>query len=705
MADAPRYDFDAIDLDSGNVHADVVNFVEPGSRVLELGPATGYMSRAFVEQRECSVVGIEFDPGMAERAAAICERVIVGDLDHLDLEAELGDERFDAIVSADVIEHLKDPLGALRRLRPFLKDGGRFAISIPNVAHGSVRLALLSGRFEYRDWGLLDSTHMRFFTRDTFERLLDEAGLDLLELRPHELLLSAAEVEFDAAVLPAGLPEALEAEPDARAYQFVALAMPKAGGGSAAPAGESPSAPGTSGGSTLREAMDAREKERLRAESEALQGEIEGLRAENLRLAIRLERILTSPPARAYAVLRRLPGMSAVGRRRKAGYEADLERRSKGSETPVGAPLVSIVIVTHGAWSWAERAIGAAVVNTDVDHEIIVVDNASPDGTAEKVRERFPQVRLVANDDNAGFGAANNQAAEIARGEYLALVNSDAVVPAGWIAPLLAALERPGVGAATPALVNEDATMQIAGALAAPDGSVLALGNGDDVDDPAWRFARATDFGAAACMLLRRADFLAAGGFFDAYNPAYFEDADLCMTLLERGLRTIYVPEVRVLHGGFSSGGEAAAAELFERNRPTFVARWGAKLATTHPPSLWPPDPATTLAARDALAMGRALVLCDSIPAPDGELGTAARQVLEELPWARLTIAARDGDPAPWWRMGVEVLFRDDPAAMKAERAGHYDTVASPADFAAPETLVALRSAAARLEARIAESR
>jgi O-antigen biosynthesis protein len=369
--------------------------------------------------------------------------------------------------------------------------------------------------------------------------------------------------------------------------------------------------------------------------------------------------------------------------------------------TDSGTPLVTVVIVTHGAWAWAERAIGAALANTEVPHEVIVVDNASPDGTAERVRESFPGVRLLANEDNAGFGAANNQAAAVARSEFLALVNSDAVVPPGWIGPTLATVRRPGVGAAVPALVNEDGTMQIAGALAAPDGSVLALGNGDDVDDPAWRFSRATDFGAAACMLLRRDDFLAAGGFLDAYSPAYFEDVDLCLTLLERGLRTVYVPDVRVLHGGFSSGGEEAAAKLFERNRPTFVARWGAKLAPTHPPSLWPPDPITTLAARDALATGRALVICDALPAPGDEgLGAAVRGVLAELPWARITLAARAGDPEPWWEMGVEVLLREDPASVRAERPDHYDVVATPAEFATPEAREALRAATRDLAAR-----
>jgi len=355
--------------------------------------------------------------------------------------------------------------------------------------------------------------------------------------------------------------------------------------------------------------------------------------------------------------------------------------------------VVSIVIVTHGAWSWTERALAAASAHTDVPHEMVVVDNASPDGTVSRIRERFPDVRLLTNDTNAGFGAGNNQAARIARGEILALVNSDAVVPAGWVGPLLAALDRPGVGTVVPALVNEDGTMQIAGALVAPDGSVLALGNGDDVDDPAWRFPRATDFGAAACMLLRRDTFLQAGGFLDAYNPAYFEDVDLCLTLLEQGLRTVYVPDVRVLHAGFGSGGEAAATTLFERNRPVFVARWGDKLAATHPPSLWPPDPATTLAARDALATGRALVVCDAIPSPEGELGAAVREVQEELPWARITVAGRRGDPGPWWRLGVEVLLRDDPAQVMAERAGHYDLVAGQGEFDGRTALEVLRRA------------
>ncbi len=183
------------------------------------------MSHVLVSQG-CTVVGIELDPQMAERAEQFCERVIVGDLDSLDLERELGEERFDAIVAADVLEHLRDPLAVLRTLRPFLADEGAFVISVPNVAHGSVRLSLLSGHFDYQEIGLLDSTHLHFFTRASFEELLDEAELGLAVLHRHELNLDASEVSFDADAVPPELREQLENDPDARTYQFVVKALP-----------------------------------------------------------------------------------------------------------------------------------------------------------------------------------------------------------------------------------------------------------------------------------------------------------------------------------------------------------------------------------------------------------------------------------------------------------------------------------------------
>ena len=219
-----QYDF-SIDLDSDNTHASVVRLVGTARRVLELGPATGYMSAMFRE-RGATVVGIELDPEMAARAEAFCERVIVGDLDELDLEATFGEERFDAIVAADVLEHLRDPLMALRRLRPYLSPDGFFVVSLPNIAHGSVRLSLLEGHFDYRDLGLLDRTHLRFFTYDSIARLFDDAELGIAELHRQDAPIAATEIPVDLGTVPEAALREIERDPNAHTYQFVIKAIP-----------------------------------------------------------------------------------------------------------------------------------------------------------------------------------------------------------------------------------------------------------------------------------------------------------------------------------------------------------------------------------------------------------------------------------------------------------------------------------------------
>src|SRR5258708_22046211 len=172
---ACRYDID-IDVNSGSTHATIVRLGGTNNRVLELGCASGHMSRV-LQERGCSVTAIEIDPLAAELASMFCERVIVGDLDALDFEQELGSERFDVIIAADVLEHLKYPAAVLRSLKKFLRPDGSVIVSVPNVAHIRVRLALLAGRFPYRDTGLLERTHLRVFTRESLESLFDEAGI------------------------------------------------------------------------------------------------------------------------------------------------------------------------------------------------------------------------------------------------------------------------------------------------------------------------------------------------------------------------------------------------------------------------------------------------------------------------------------------------------------------------------------------------
>jgi O-antigen biosynthesis protein len=224
MDQAAHYEF-AIDLSTDNTHANVIRLVGSSRRVLELGPATGYMTEV-LQANDCSVVAIEIDPDMARRAGKFCERVIVGDLDELDLAAELGEERFDVILAADVLEHLKDPLGALKRLRPLLSPEGFFVVSLPNIAHAGVRLALLQGRFEYTDLGLLDSTHLRFFTHMSIMDMFDEAELAVVELHRQKAPVMIDDTRVDIDAVPGELVRDLEADPEAMTYQFVIKALP-----------------------------------------------------------------------------------------------------------------------------------------------------------------------------------------------------------------------------------------------------------------------------------------------------------------------------------------------------------------------------------------------------------------------------------------------------------------------------------------------
>lgn len=208
----------------GSSHTLVVDLVPEGSRVLEFGCATGYMSEVLKSRKGCKVTGIEISPEAAEIAREHCERVIVGDAEELDYGELLGKERFEAILFADVLEHLKRPGDVLERIRPFLSRRGKVVASIPNIAHGSVRLALLAGEFRYRELGLLDSTHLRFFTRAGIHELFEGAGFVITNWLYTRNEIDGTEVRVPALPMSESLREWLQKDPESSIYQFVVRA-------------------------------------------------------------------------------------------------------------------------------------------------------------------------------------------------------------------------------------------------------------------------------------------------------------------------------------------------------------------------------------------------------------------------------------------------------------------------------------------------
>jgi SAM-dependent methyltransferase len=149
-----------------------------GRRALDVGAADGFLAELLTRQG-WQVTALERDPAQAAKARGRCHEVIVADLDQA---APRLQGRFDAIVYGDVLEHLNDPLPVLVALDRALAADGWVIVSVPNVAHLWVRFSLALGRWDYADRGILDRTHLRFFTKRSFTALLRDAGLSVEEL-------------------------------------------------------------------------------------------------------------------------------------------------------------------------------------------------------------------------------------------------------------------------------------------------------------------------------------------------------------------------------------------------------------------------------------------------------------------------------------------------------------------------------------------
>ncbi|HKZ04961.1 MAG TPA: class I SAM-dependent methyltransferase [Methylomirabilota bacterium] len=194
-----------------------------GRRALDVGAADGYLAERLTAAG-WKVTAVERDPAQAERAAARCEQAFTVDLERA-LPPLAG--QYDAIIYGDVVEHLSDPLRVMREVNRHLAPGALVVVSVPNVAHVWVRLSLLVGRFDYGDRGILDRTHLSFFTRRTFLSFLAAAGLVPREVAVTPVPLPVVvPARFHGAAL--GVLHRLSAAaarlwPGGLAYQFVAV--------------------------------------------------------------------------------------------------------------------------------------------------------------------------------------------------------------------------------------------------------------------------------------------------------------------------------------------------------------------------------------------------------------------------------------------------------------------------------------------------
>lgn len=196
-----------------SVHQKIIHNVGKNKKVLDVGCSEGLLAKRMY-QNNCTVVGIELDNEAALKAKSFCKEVIVGDVESAILNQKYLNH-FDVIVFADILEHLKDPLRLLMTFKKYLNNDGYIIVSIPNITNWKIRLQLLFGKFEYKEYGILDNGHLRFFNEKGATKLVNDAGFEIVELD-----LSVGDVnKFSKIVHSIG-----RIRPNLLAFQFLIIA-------------------------------------------------------------------------------------------------------------------------------------------------------------------------------------------------------------------------------------------------------------------------------------------------------------------------------------------------------------------------------------------------------------------------------------------------------------------------------------------------
>jgi len=284
----------------------------------------------------------------------------------------------------------------------------------------------------------------------------------------------------------------------------------------------------------------------------------------------------------------------------------------------------SIIIPVYNKAEFTWQCLNSLLQEVDFSrNEVIVVDNASSDRTAEVLAHFANIIRVIRNEENRGFVDACNQGAAAARGKYFLFLNNDTEVQPGWLSNLVETLEaRPEHGAVGSMFLYPDGTIQEAGAIVWQNGEAHHYGWGGSVDDRRFNFAREVDYCSAASLLIRKEIFEQLGGFDQRFAPAYYEDVDLCFGVRSLGYKVIYQPRSRVVHHEGATAGRDVSKGFkhFQvTNRQKFEEKWRRVLQAEHFQK--------NLKRVDEAAYRKlgshVLVFDERIPSPDRDAGSA----------------------------------------------------------------------------------
>ena len=368
--------------------------------------------------------------------------------------------------------------------------------------------------------------------------------------------------------------------------------------------------------------------------------------------------------------------------------------------------MFSVVIPVHGQIAWTLNCLHALLGHASRSRfEVIVVDDASPDDTASILTDlaaRISGLSLLCQPRNAGFVAACNAGAAVARGRLLVLLNNDTRVAEGWLDALTDSFVLfPRAGLIGSKLLYPDGTLQEAGGIIWRDGSAWNFGRGQDPNQPAFCHARQVDYVSGASIAVPAELWRELGGFDPEFAPAYGEDADLALRIRAAGLEVWYQPASRVIHyEGRTAGTDTATGVKAHQvaNLKRLFVRWHAALARHRRPGVEPQ------LERERDVHRRALVVEATTPTPKQDAGSGVAvesiRLLQRLGY-KVHFVAQDNflfqpeHTGALQRIGVECAYAPFDVAFEdsiARQGALFDVVM----VFRPQVLAAIEAALAR---------
>lgn len=357
---------------------------------------------------------------------------------------------------------------------------------------------------------------------------------------------------------------------------------------------------------------------------------------------------------------------------------------------PHGTPRVSILMLVCNRAEVTLACLQSLLSGpTQTPFELIIEDNGSIDRTAALLGQLDGAI-ILTNATNVGYPVGVNQAAALAQGEYLLLLNNDTEVLGHSIDTAVEYLDQnPTVGMVGGRIVLLDGTLQEAGCAILGDGWTHQIARGKPADDPNALFVRTVDYCSGAFLMVRRAAFEAVGRLEEIYSPGYFEDPDLALRLRSLGYHAVYHPGITILHyENATSHGLINLSEVVQRNHAVFQARHADWLREQPRPPHW-------CAYRNRRADDTAVNVL-VFPILQDPIGTGRLvRVLERLdamPTVLLprntTVAAQIREQLPNTVEFVTIETVEELEELLAERPGYFDLALTPADLAEEQRVI-----------------